>query len=113
VNKYENLLSKDWVSIFNLVWEKVKFSPRALADFMELNQKEKIQFIKALKKLDKSDPKGHKAQSLTISDQTVFKGRFAGGRFYYQINNGMFEIVGILQGEDEKSKDRFIRERFN
>ncbi len=113
VNKYENLLSKDWLSIFNLVWEKVKFSPRALADFMELNQKEKIQFIKALKKLDKSDPKGHKAESLTISDQTVFKGRFSGGRFYYQINNGVFEIVGILQGEDEKSKDRFIRERFN
>jgi predicted nuclease with TOPRIM domain len=113
VNKYENLLSKDWLSVLNLVWDKINFTPQALADFTELTPKEKIQFIKALKKLDKTDLSNHKAESLTISDQTVFKGRFSGGRFYYQISNGRFEILGILQGEDEKSKDRFIRERFN
>ncbi len=113
IKELETLLDRGIVDYLNLLLERVEFTPRALADFESLSETVKESFLKYLKKLDKMEPSTAKFESLESPNRVVFKDRFSGGRVYFTVRDGKFVIEGVLEGEDEKTKARFIRERFS
>lgn len=113
IKELETLLDRGIVDYLNLLLERVEFTPRALADFESLSENVKESFLKYLKKLDKMEPSTAKFESLESPNRVVFKDRFSGGRVYFTVRDGKFVIEGVLEGEDEKTKARFIRERFS
>lgn len=113
LKEVEKLLNKSIVSYLNLLLERVIFTPRALADFESLSETVKENFLKYLKKLDRMEPSSAKFESLGSPNRIIFKDRFSGGRVYFTVKNGKFVIEGVLEGEDEKTKARFIKERFS
>ncbi len=113
--EFEKLLSayeKDLGTYLNLLFEKLSFSPKALVDLSELSDSVKQNLFKFLRRFDQN-PDGVRMETLEISKEKVYRARFSGGRLYLTKKGNKWEIVGILEGEDEKSKDRFIRERFS
>ncbi|HIC09416.1 MAG TPA: hypothetical protein EYO62_05140 [Aquificales bacterium] len=112
LERFVDLYERDLGSYINLLLEKVYLTPSALADFASLSPKVRKSFVKYLKKLERLNPSEVRFESLETSKGNVFKDRFSGGRVYLTVKDGRFVIEGILEGEDSKKKDRFIRERF-
>jgi len=113
LNRFVDLYERDLGNYINLLLEKVYLTPSALADFASLSEKVRKNFVKYLKKLEKLNPAEVRFESLETSKGNILKDRFSGGRVYFKIEKGKFVIEGILEGEDSKKKDRFIRERFS
>ena len=113
LERFTELYDRDLGSYLNLLLEKVYLTPTALADFVSLSERVRKNFVKYLKRLESLDPSSARFESLETSKGNVFKDRFSGGRVYLTTQNGKFVIEGILEGEDSKRKDRFIRERFS
>ena len=107
-----DLYEQDLGSYLNLLLERVELTPAALADLVSLSEGTKRSFIKHLRKFERLDPEAVRAESLETAKGRIFKERFSGGRIYFTTRGGKFVVEGILEGEDKKSKDRFIRERF-
>ena len=112
LERFVDLYERDLGAYINLLLERVYLTPSALADFAGLSQKVRKNFVKYLKKLERLNPSEVRFESLETSKGNIFKDRFSGGRVYLTIRDGKFVIEGILEGEDSKKKDRFIRERF-
>ena len=112
LEKYRELLQKDWLKYLNLLLERFKFTPEALKDLTNLRGEILEALFKYLKKVDRN-PELLKLEKLEVAKGDIFRARFHGGRLFLKRTENGFEIVGILQGEDEKTKDRFIRERFS
>ncbi len=113
--EFEKLLSayeKDLGTYLNFLFEKLSFSPKALVDLSELSDNVKQNLFKFLRRFDQN-PDGVRMETLETSKEKIYRARFSGGRLYLTKKGNKWEIVGILEGEDEKSKDRFIRERFS
>ncbi len=98
---YEDLLST--------LFENVEFEERAVREFLELNKEAKGEFLKELMLLNMKDIderfenlKGYK---------NIFKLKPMGGRIYFTFGEGKrWKVLGMLWGEDDKSKDRYIKE---
>ncbi len=112
LERFVDLYERDLGSYISLLLEKVYLTPSALADFASLSPKVRKSFVKYLKKLERLNPSEVRFESLETSKGNVFKDRFSGGRVYLTLKDEKFIIEGILEGEDSKKKDRFIRERF-
>ena len=97
--------------LLEVLLENVNFTPKALQDLVSLDRNRLISVIKTLRKLNNTPLQNHRGKTLTLGEETIFKSRFSGGRIYYKISEGKYEILGILEGEDVKIKDKFIRER--
>lgn len=109
----ERTLQKGVLDYLLLLLDRVELKPTALEDFENLSNRTKESFIKYLKKLERMKPSTTKFESLESPNKVIFKDRFSGGRVYLTLKDGKFVIEGILEGEDEKTKDRFIRKRFS
>lgn len=109
----EKILQKGVLDYLSLLLDRVELKPPALEDFEKLSSRAKESFIKYLKKLDRMEPSTAKFESLESPNKVIFKDRFSGGRVYLTVKDGKFMVEGILEGEDEKTKDRFIRKRFS
>ncbi len=98
---YEDLLST--------LFENVEFEERAVRELLELNKEAKGEFLKELMLLNMKDIderfenlKGYK---------NIFKLKPMGGRIYFTFGEGKrWKVLGMLWGEDDKSKDRYIKE---
>ena len=112
LERFLDLYERDLGSYLNLLLERVELTPAALADLVSLSEGAKRSFIKHLRKFERLDPEAVRAESLETAKGRIFKERFSGGRIYFTTRGGKFVVEGILEGEDKKSKDRFIRERF-
>ena len=112
LNKCMNLYEKDLGYYLQLLLDKVVLTPMALSDLNNLSKGVKQSFIKYLKKLENIDPQVGKFETITIGKEKIFKDRFSGGRVYFTIEGGKIHVKGILEGEDDKKKDLFIRQRF-
>ncbi len=96
---YEDLLST--------LFENIEFEESAVREFMELNREAKREFLKELMLLNMKDMterfevmKGYK---------NVFKLKPMGGRIYFTFGETKrWKVLGILWGEDDKSKHRYI-----
>jgi mRNA-degrading endonuclease RelE of RelBE toxin-antitoxin system/prefoldin subunit 5 len=109
--KLGKILEKSVLNLLNRFFERVEFSTEAVKDFENLPEKDKLQVISLLRKLEKIGPENYKGEKTEVGG--VFKERFSGGRIYFSVENGKFVIKGILKGEDSKSKATFIRKRFS
>lgn len=112
LNKCLNLYEKDLGYYLQLLLDKVVLTPMALSDLNNLSKGVKQSFIKYLKKLESIDPEKGKFETITLGKEKIFKDRFSGGRVYFTIEGGKIHVKGILEGEDDKKKDLFIRQRF-
>jgi len=111
LRKLAALLDRELVEFLNLLFERIRFSPRALVDFAELDPQSQKHLLKFLRKLERA-PEGAFLEPLELAKGKVYKARFSGGRVYLTREGEYFVVEGILKGEDSKAKDRFIRERF-
>ncbi len=84
----------------------LKFSERAVEELERLPPDKRRRFLRELSKLS---IKGIKAEPLTVA-RDVYKVRVPGGRIYLRKKEGSWEVVGVLGSEDDKEKDRYIRE---
>jgi hypothetical protein len=112
LNKCMNLYEKDIGYYLSLLLDKVVLTPLALSDLNTLSENVKRNFVKYLKKLENIDLQSAKFETLTLGKEKIYKDRFSGGRVYFSIKGGKVYIKGILEGEDDKKKDLFIRQRF-
>ncbi|AAC06533.1 hypothetical protein [Aquifex aeolicus] len=81
----------------------VKFTPEALQEFMSLSTQEKRRFLRELEKLEE----GTKLESLT-NVHGVYKLKFGGGRIYVRKEGDRWVVIGILDTEQDKEKERYI-----
>jgi len=111
IDRLQNLLKENFLDYLNLFFEHIKLSPFALKDLEQFPKKELTNLFKFLSKLDRNvDQK--RLEKLEVPKEDVYRVRFSGGRVYLKREGQNFTVVGILKGEDEKTKDRFIRSRF-
>ncbi len=95
--------------LFSTLFENIEFEERAVREFWELNKEAKREFLKELmllnmKSIDEKfeGMKGYK---------NVFKLKPMGGRIYFTFGEAKrWKVLGMLWGEDDKSKDRYARE---
>ncbi len=95
--------------LFSMLFENIEFEKRVIEEFLELDINAKREFLKELMLLNIKDTderfevmKGYK---------NVFKLKPMGGRIYFTFGETKrWKILGVLWGEDDKSKDRYARE---
>ena len=97
----------------NQLFENIEFTDRALLDFVNLTPKAVKGVAKILKRLEREGLEKFKFESLEVPKGKIYKARFSGGRLYFSIKDGKIVVEGILEGESDKEKDRFIRSRFS
>ncbi|MFN4320144.1 MAG: hypothetical protein ACK4FY_06740 [Aquificaceae bacterium] len=95
--------------IFEIFFDKVEFEERAIKEFMELNYEAKKEFIKELFLLNM---KGYEDKFENMKGyKNIFKLKPAGGRIYFTFgDNKRWKVLGMLWGEDNKTKSRYVRE---
>ena len=97
----------------NYLFEKIRFTERALLDFVSLSPKAVKNLLSLLKRLEREDLRNLRFETLEVPKGRIYKARFSGGRVYFTLKDGVVNIEGILEGESDKEKDRFIRSRFS
>ncbi len=85
----------------------IKVSEEVLRELSRLKGEERRRILREIVKLDMKEIKRFETLS-TASD--IYKHRFSGGRIYLKRTDDGFEIIGFLTTEDDKEKDRYIRE---
>ncbi len=113
IKKLRKKLSENIGKFIEALFSKVSFSPEAVEDFLDLPDNLKTAVLKTLRKLETTDINLANFEKVNTPKGAVFKERFSGGRVYFTLENGRIKILGILKGEDNKSKRRFISERFS
>ncbi|MFN4012775.1 MAG: coiled-coil domain-containing protein [Aquificaceae bacterium] len=95
--------------IFEIFFDKVEFEERAIKEFMELNYEAKKEFIKELFLLNM---KGYEDKFENMKGyKNIFKLKPAGGRIYFTFgDNKRWKVLGMLWGEDNKTKSRYVKE---
>jgi len=113
VSNLENLLRRKITDFLNNLFERVVLTPRALADLEALSEEFLGRALRVLRKLDRiENPTGKRFETLELKGKTIFKYKLSGGRIYFTLEEGKYKVLGVLEGEDDKLKNRFIRERF-
>ncbi len=85
----------------------VSISQRALGEFIRLTPERKKSLLREILRFSLSKEK-NKAEPLK-SVKGIYKLRFQGGRVYIRRNKNLWDIVGVLDSEDDKEKERYIR----
>ncbi len=94
---------------FDLLFENLEFEERTLREYMELSREAKREFLKELLLLNMKSYED-KFESMR-GFKNLFKLKPKGGRIYFTFGeNKRWKIIGILWGEDEKSKRRYAKE---
>ncbi len=107
----ENLkkkIEKDDVSNLAETLLGIKVEKRALEEILNLPPSKRTKFVKEIIKFSSKD----RWQSLEplATDKDILKFRFSGGRLYFKRNGQSLTLVGVLDSEDDKDKDRYIKE---
>ncbi len=98
---YEDLLST--------LFENIEFEESAIREFMELNKEAKREFLKELMLLNMKDIT--ERFEVMKGYRNIFKLKPMGGRIYFTFGKAKrWKVLGILWGEDDKSKHRYINE---
>lgn len=95
--------------VFDVIFENLEFEDRSLGEYMELSKEAKKEFLKELFLLNM---KSYKDRFESMKGyKGVFKLKPRGGRIYFTFGEDRrWKIIGILWGEDEKSKRRYAEE---
>ncbi len=98
---YEDLLST--------LFENIEFEDRAIREFLELDKETKREFLRELMLLNMKDREGR--FEVMKGYKNVFKLKPMGGRIYFTFGETKrWKVLGMLWGEDDKSKDRYTKE---
>ncbi len=98
---YEDLLST--------LFENIEFEDRAIRELLELDRETKREFLRELMLLNMKDRE--ERFEVMKGYKNVFKLKPIGGRIYFTFGETKrWKILGMLWGEDDKSKDRYARE---
>jgi len=112
VERLKETLKVNFIRYLNRIFDNFQFTTQALKDLTSLEGKTLQNLFKHLKKIDRN-PELLQLEKLEVPNENIFRVRFPGGRLFLKRTNKGLNIVGILEGEDSKTKDRFIRERFS
>ncbi|WP_457600965.1 hypothetical protein [Hydrogenivirga sp.] len=85
----------------------LEFSERALGELLKLPEDKRKVFIRELFRL--SQRQGQENVEPLTTLPSVYKLRFSGGRIYLKRRNGNWVVVGLLGSEDDKEKERYIK----
>lgn len=102
-DKAPELLREVLSDIFGL-----EFSTRAIRELLNLPPQKRRVFLKELRRFSDREGKENVRALATLPD--IFKLRFSGGRIYLRRTADSWEVVGLLDSEDDKEKERYIRE---
>lgn len=86
---------------------QIRFSERAVEEFLDLPVQKKRFFLKELLRFSLRE--GQEKVEPIVTLQNVYKLRLPGGRVYLRRWNRSWEVVGLLDSEDDKEKERYIR----
>ncbi len=86
---------------------RIRFSDRAVEELLKLPSEKRRVFLKELLKFSQREGQ-ERVEPLSILPG-IYKLRLSGGRVYLKRRNGSWEVVGVLGSEDDKEKDRYIR----
>ncbi|EDP75708.1 hypothetical protein [Hydrogenivirga sp. 128-5-R1-1] len=85
----------------------LSFEERAVEEFMKLPPDKRRVFFKELLRL--SGRKGQENVEPLATVPGIYKLRFSGGRIYLRRQGDLWLVVGLLGSEDDKDKERYIR----
>ena len=88
--------------IFNL-----EFSERSVEEFLKLPSGKRRIFLKELFRFSLREGQENVQPLTTLPN--IYKLRFSGGRIYLRRLNGGWEVVGMLGSEEDKEKERYIK----
>ncbi|MEJ7553435.1 MAG: hypothetical protein WKI48_01675 [Aquificaceae bacterium] len=98
---YEDLLST--------LFENIEFEDRAIRELLELDRETKREFLRELMLLNMKDRE--ERFEVMKGYKNVFKLKPMGGRIYFTFGETKrWKVLGMLWGEDDKSKDRYTKE---
>ncbi|MCY0889768.1 MAG: hypothetical protein OWQ51_02090 [Pyrobaculum arsenaticum] len=102
--------SKDiYEEIFNIFFDNIEFEEKAIREFIQLNVEAKKEFIKELFLLNMKNY-DDKFESMK-GYKNILKLKPAGGRIYFTFGEKKrWKVLGMLWGEDDKTKNRYLRE---
>ncbi|MEZ0336928.1 MAG: hypothetical protein ABWK02_01820 [Aquificaceae bacterium] len=102
--------SKDiYEEIFNIFFDNIEFEEKAIREFIQLNVEAKKEFIKELFLLNMKNY-DDKFESMK-GYKNILKLKPAGGRIYFTFGEKKrWKVLGMLWGEDDKTKNRYVRE---
>ncbi len=86
---------------------EVEISDRALGELIRSDPDKRRSFLRELIKFSLQKGKGRIEPLSTLKG--VYKLKFSGGRIYVRRKGERWEVVGFLDSEDEKEKERYIR----
>ncbi len=86
---------------------QLDFSERSVEELLRMPKDRRKLFLKELLKFSFREDRGN-VQPLTTL-RNVYKLRLSGGRIYLRKLDGKWEVVGLLDSEKDKDKERYIR----
>jgi myosin heavy subunit len=112
LEEYERIKSTKkeiYQEMLDLVLDRIEWEGQALEEFIQLDHQRKREFLKELMLLNMKEL-GEVFETLKGVKNT-FKLKPKGGRIYFTYGKEKtWRILGILDEEDQKHKERFIRE---
>ncbi len=98
-----NLLKDFLITAFG-----IEISDRVIRELMDMAPDRRRSFLKEISRLRERLEQGKLSPLATLP--RVYKVRFSGGRLYVRRKGELWEVVGALDSEDDKDKDRYINE---
>ncbi|MEN3033964.1 MAG: hypothetical protein ABDH18_03125 [Aquificaceae bacterium] len=94
---------------FDAILDNIEFEPGAIEEFSALSPEMKRVFFKKLTLLNDANPQ-ERFETLR-EHRGIFKLKPKGGRIYFTHGKARrWKVIGILWGEDPKSKSRYLRD---
>jgi myosin heavy subunit len=107
--RIKNTKKELYQEMLELVFDRIEWEDQALEGFVQLDHQRKREFLKELMLLNMKEL-GEVFETLKGVKNT-FKLKPKGGRIYFTYGKEKtWRILGILDEEDQKHKERFIRE---
>jgi myosin heavy subunit len=107
--RIKNTRKELYQEMLDLVLDRIEWEGQALEEFIQLDHQRKREFLKELMLLNMKEL-GEVFETLKGVKNT-FKLKPKGGRIYFTYGKEKtWRILGILDEEDQKHKERFIRE---
>ncbi|MEJ5339706.1 MAG: hypothetical protein ACK42C_02380 [Aquificaceae bacterium] len=95
--------------VFSFLFENIEFEERAIREFLELDRVAKREFLRELMLLNMKDR--DERFEVMKGYRNVFKLKPMGGRIYFTFGGvKRWKVIGMLWGEEDKTKDRYARE---
>lgn len=109
LRKFSESTKETYEEVFEALFDNVEFEERAIREFIQLSPEAKKEFIKELLLLNM---KGYEDKFENMRGyKNVFKLKPVGGRIYFTFGEGKrWRVLGMVWGEDDKTKNRYVRE---